>query len=931
VNADSGIAAPPAMIDPGQGMDDGSNGQSREQPWVPRQRRGTMPIPPRHFVPRVRLWERLDESTRSGVTLVTGPLGSGKTLAIAGWLRDRGQDRENAIWVHADGGLTPRRLRAVLDQASNAIAAREGTRKIPRLVVIDDAHELPSASLRLIDRVLQDAPMSVRLVLASRWDVPLTRLVPELLGDLTVLRGDLLRMTDVEASTLVAAHMRNPDPDAVQGVVEWAHGWCAVLVLAAHAVGPSPEPAAAVRQLARGAAPVADQVASEVFATLTVPQRHLLLCLAGEEPFTARLAAHLSNDGNAADVLAELEITGLLVTRVPAATDPVASGPLGEEFGSADDTRFVIHPLLAEVVRRRRAVDSVDVARARATVTRAVRLDLARGHAPTALARLTRLSANDEAAAVLARDGVHMVLGAGGGDGIAQVMHNQPEIVEAHPSTWFAVALHRWLADDADGIRHWTDRIVARASDQQIDKAVAPSPDRLGPAQVACARLWRAKLGLEPLDAAVKRAKDVAASMQEQLEQSHPDAAAFPVLVMELGAAQGWIGEFEDAASSFATAMSLSRSQGLSALATAAMSHLAMTEYMAGHDRAAGEVATEAFSLLGDHGASGLRFAASRAGLALFLSMTAALPWTCAPASPPFGETGRHIHGSDLSARFWSRMREALLAAWSGSVASAVGILETPVADPRLRDDALPHHLRVVVLIGKALLAALSADPATLRSVQSHLVSLDAVGEERFVAGLRADCQGDRAEALEAFGEAADTATCVQPPVRAMSLACAAQLLDSLGEDEAALNRLAEATAMTEVRRNGVPFLGWSRQGSPMEWLLRRLDSGGDSAWTHQLAEAATGHSDVISSLESSTPLRREQRKPADPLVGPPLSPREREVLGELARGATYADIGATLFVSANTVKTHVSSLYTKLGASRRSDALAIARSHHIL
>ena len=53
------------------------------------------------------------------------------------------------------------------------------------------------------------------------------------------------------------------------------------------------------------------------------------------------------------------------------------------------------------------------------------------------------------------------------------------------------------------------------------------------------------------------------------------------------------------------------------------------------------------------------------------------------------------------------------------------------------------------------------------------------------------------------------------------------------------------------------------------------------------------------------------------------VSPREREVLGELARGATYADIGETLFVSANTVKTHVSSLYTKLGASRRSEALA--------
>ena len=65
--------------------------------------------------------------------------------------------------------------------------------------------------------------------------------------------------------------------------------------------------------------------------------------------------------------------------------------------------------------------------------------------------------------------------------------------------------------------------------------------------------------------------------------------------------------------------------------------------------------------------------------------------------------------------------------------------------------------------------------------------------------------------------------------------------------------------------------------------------------------------------------------------MGPSLSPREREVLGELARGATYADIGSRLFLSPNTVKTHVSSLYAKLGVSRRSDALAVARAHHIL
>jgi len=58
----------------------------------------------------------------------------------------------------------------------------------------------------------------------------------------------------------------------------------------------------------------------------------------------------------------------------------------------------------------------------------------------------------------------------------------------------------------------------------------------------------------------------------------------------------------------------------------------------------------------------------------------------------------------------------------------------------------------------------------------------------------------------------------------------------------------------------------------------------------------------------------------------PDLTSREHEVLAHLARGATYADVAAALHLSANTVKTHVRSLYAKLGASRRSQALATAR-----
>jgi DNA-binding NarL/FixJ family response regulator len=55
------------------------------------------------------------------------------------------------------------------------------------------------------------------------------------------------------------------------------------------------------------------------------------------------------------------------------------------------------------------------------------------------------------------------------------------------------------------------------------------------------------------------------------------------------------------------------------------------------------------------------------------------------------------------------------------------------------------------------------------------------------------------------------------------------------------------------------------------------------------------------------------------------LSPREREVLALVAEGRTNKAIAEALYVSPNTVKTHVSSLFTKLDAHSRSELAVIA------
>jgi ATP/maltotriose-dependent transcriptional regulator MalT len=56
------------------------------------------------------------------------------------------------------------------------------------------------------------------------------------------------------------------------------------------------------------------------------------------------------------------------------------------------------------------------------------------------------------------------------------------------------------------------------------------------------------------------------------------------------------------------------------------------------------------------------------------------------------------------------------------------------------------------------------------------------------------------------------------------------------------------------------------------------------------------------------------------------LTPRELQILDEIAAGKSTREIAETLFVSENTVKTHASRVYDKLGVRRRTQAVQEAR-----
>lgn len=60
----------------------------------------------------------------------------------------------------------------------------------------------------------------------------------------------------------------------------------------------------------------------------------------------------------------------------------------------------------------------------------------------------------------------------------------------------------------------------------------------------------------------------------------------------------------------------------------------------------------------------------------------------------------------------------------------------------------------------------------------------------------------------------------------------------------------------------------------------------------------------------------------SEPLEQGPLTERELEVLGLLAKGLANKQIAAALSISEHTVKFHVSSIYTKLNVTNRTEAV---------
>lgn len=109
------------------------------------------------------------------------------------------------------------------------------------------------------------------------------------------------------------------------------------------------------------------------------------------------------------------------------------------------------------------------------------------------------------------------------------------------------------------------------------------------------------------------------------------------------------------------------------------------------------------------------------------------------------------------------------------------------------------------------------------------------------------------------------------------------------------------------------------RELAPRGWGVISLDAPPEEL---SAAIAAVAQGLVVLPRTLTGRLLREQAVVEEPAE--PLTAREREVLGLLGRGLSNKMIARDLRISEHTVKFHVSSVYAKLGAASRTEAVSL-------
>jgi LuxR family transcriptional regulator, maltose regulon positive regulatory protein len=225
----------------------------------------------------------------------------------------------------------------------------------------------------------------------------------------------------------------------------------------------------------------------------------------------------------------------------------------------------------------------------------------------------------------------------------------------------------------------------------------------------------------------------------------------------------------------------------------------------------------------------------------------------------------------------------------------------------------LPRLLRVSAGLLEADLWLALGEPGRTRRALGRLdVPEAAVGLARLLLA-----EGDPEAALDATAVLlADEREPVIPFARVEAKVLAAVALDALRDERGALEALEHALDMAEPRGCAITIV---RHGAPLRSLLRRLIASG------------TRHRALVEELLTMLePATGPEAALTTPLLEP-LSDRELTVLRFLPTMMSNAEIAAEMYVSVNTVKTHLKHVYRKLDVTDRRDCVRRGRELRLL
>jgi LuxR family maltose regulon positive regulatory protein len=863
-------------------------------------------IPPRtpRLVARGRLLELLDAGVQGRLTLLTGPAGSGKTVLLSSWATtailpgpvawlslDAADNDPARFWsyllaaLRQTGAAPPNgRLERLalpiggpdqgfLPELAAGLAELAG----PVVVVLDDFHQLTNpALLDSLVTVLRRSPASLRLVLASREDLPLSLARLPAVGRPIEVGAAELAFTADEAAKLLASHgLVLADADLA---LVWARteGWAAGLRLAALSLQDHPDPAGFIAGFVGTSRAVADFLWEEVLGRLPEEDRTFLLHTSVVERVSGELADALTGRADGAQTLARLEWANAFVVALDQ----------GRSW-------FRYHQLLAELLQARLQASAPRLVpelhrraagwyRDHGLPVEATRHALAGGQWPLAAELLTGIWQG------FILDGEMALLG--------ELVDRFPaEVVEADAELVTVRAARRLGAGDWDG----ADRDLRLA--EQVAAGLPQRRRRRFAVALATVSLYRARLRGD-LDAAVVAARHLLPGGGDLVGDDDLRALA----LLNLGIAEVWTGALEAAGRHLRAGLAAARRSGRDGLVVGFLGQLA---------------AMAAGSRLGD----GVRLAEEA------LALAERRGWTQNPsaACAYLVLGGAHFDWGDLAAAE-EYLDLAMACRPEPAISLTIGLTRAVAAHAKGEPAAGLAILRgaqqeLERLNGPYVMAAslqewearLLAATDRIEQAQALLSTSDEpLPPSAATLAAQAELQladGDPAGAVATLRPSLDGSV---PPLvayqRLETLLLDAVARQRLGDLDRAATSLEHALQVAEPE--GYRQVFWNLGEEVHALLLRQRERG-------------TAHPQLLTELlDRPTVSAAPSALPAPVALAAPLTDREQAVLGFLDSDLSTRQIADELYVSVSTVRSQVRGIYRKLNASRRGDAVRRAR-----